>query len=88
MFAAWLHVGSFGALWDCRYGNLLLTKLAVLSVVALTGAYNWHRVKPTLGTSQGAARIRRSPTVDVAVAIVILLITAILVATPPGAHNM
>lgn len=82
VFAAWIHVGSVPALWQSRYGKTLLVKLAVLSVVALTGAYNWLRVKPTLGQHAGAARISRSARVELVVGLVVLLITAILVATP------
>lgn len=82
VFAAWIHVGSIAAIWQSQYGKTLLTKLAVLSIVALTGAYNWLRVKPTLGQIKGAARIRRSATVEIVFGIVVLLITAILVATP------
>lgn len=82
VFAAWVHVGSIPAIWQSQYGKTLLTKVAVLSIVALTGAYNWLRVKPTLGQIEGAARIRRSATVEIAVGVIVLLITAILVATP------
>jgi putative copper export protein len=82
VFAAWMHVGSIPALWQTRYGKILLAKLAVLSIVALTGAYNWLRVRPTLGQVEGAVRIRRSSTVELAVGIIVLLLTAILVATP------
>ena len=60
LFAAWTHLGGIEALWEARYGKLLLAKLLVLSVVALTGAYNWLRVKPALGSMEGAGRIRRS----------------------------
>lgn len=85
VFAAWLHVGSFEALWGSSYGKLLLLKLSVLALVAGTGAYNWLRVRPALGGTEGGTRIRRSATVELLVGIVVLLVTAILVATPtPG----
>ncbi len=82
-FAAWLHIGFSSALWQSDYGKLLLLKLGILSIVAGTGAYNWKRVKPTLGDERGAQRIRRSATVEVAVGALVLIVTAILVATPP-----
>ena len=88
LVAAWLHVGTFTALWNEQYGKLLLAKLAVLSIVALTGAYNWLRVKPSLATVEGAHRLRRSATVEVSVAVIVLLITAILVATPTPMGRM
>lgn len=82
VFAAWLHLGAVPALWQTRYGQLLLLKLAILSVVAGTGAYNWLRVKPALGDERGAARMRRSASVELAVGVVVLAVTAVLVATP------
>lgn len=88
LFAAWLHVGGFTALWEAKYGKLLLAKLVVMSVLTLTGAYNWLRVKPTLGTLESAGRIRRSARAEVLVGILILLITAVLVAAPTPLDKM
>lgn len=82
VIAAWLHVGSVPALWQTTYGQTLLVKLAVLSVVAATGMYNWLRVKPTLGQDEGAHRVRRSALVELTIGIVVLAVTAVLVATP------
>lgn len=82
VFAAWLHLGTVPALWQTPYGRLLLLKLAILSVVAGTGAYNWLRVKPALGDVEGAVRVRRSASVELAVGVLVLVVTAILVATP------
>ena len=88
LFAAWIHLGSLAALWESTYGKLLLAKLAILSIVALTGAYNWLRVKPSLGSDDGVVRIRRSASVEVGVGVLVLLITAILVATPTPMDRM
>ena len=82
VFSAWLHLERLGNVWGTTYGRALLLKLAILSIVAATGAYNWLRVRPALGGPDGAARIRSSARVEVGVAVVVLLITAILVATP------
>ncbi len=81
-FAAWIHVGTVPALWQTPYGKTLLLKLGILSIVALTGAYNWLRVKPTLGQIAGAERIRKSARIELVVGIVVLLVTAVLVASP------
>ena len=83
LFSGWLHIGLSSALWESDYGQTLLIKLAILSVVLATGAYNWLRVKPALGDDRGAHRIRRSASVEVGVGVVVLLVTAVLVATPP-----
>ncbi|MBA3553547.1 MAG: copper resistance protein CopC/CopD [Gemmatimonadales bacterium] len=82
LVAAWIHVGTVSALWSTGYGRTLLLKLGVLIVVAGTGAYNWRRVRPALGDELGARRIRKSATVELAVAAVVLVVTAVLVATP------
>lgn len=81
VFAAWLHLGEVPALWESAYGRTLLLKLGVLSVVFGTGAYNWLKVKPTLGDEAAAGRLRRSAIVELAVGAVVLAVTAVLVAT-------
>lgn len=87
VFAAWLHLEELANLWGTTYGRVLLLKLGVLSVVAATGAYNWLRVRPALGGPEGAARIRRSSTIEIVVGILVLLVTAVLVATPTPMHE-
>lgn len=82
-FAAWLHMGALSAFWTTAYGRTLLLKLAVLSLVFGTGAYNWLRVKPLLGSEESARRLRRSALFEVAVGAAVLAVTAVLVATPP-----
>ena len=82
VFSAWLHLDAVSALWQSEYGRMLLLKLGILSVVAGTGAYNWLRVKPALGNIEGAVRIRRSGTLELAVGVLVVVVTAVLVATP------
>lgn len=82
VFAAWLHVGTVPNLWGSRYGLLLLAKLTILGIVSITGFYNWRFVKPRLGTADATKLLRRSARVEVAVAILVLLVTSVLVASP------
>jgi putative copper export protein len=84
--AAWRNLGSVAELWQAAYGQLLLVKLALLSVAAGTGACNWKRVLPSLGNdASSAARLRVSAAVELVAALAILVVTAVLVATPmPG----
>ncbi len=85
MLAAWRNIGSLGALWSSGYGQLLLAKLALLSVAAGTGAYNWKRVLPALGAEPATRRLRQTASIELAAALVVLIITSVLVATPmPG----
>jgi putative copper export protein len=82
VIAASLHLGSVPALWQSGYGRTLLLKLAILSVVVAIGAYNWRRVRPALGDSEGARRVRRSASTELAVGVLVLIVTAVLVAMP------
>ncbi len=81
---AWLHLGSFPALWQTRYGQTLLVKLGVLAGVIALGAYHWRVVRPALGEGGDAnvLRLRRSVRVELLVGAVVLAVTAVLVATP------
>ena len=82
VFAVWLHVGTIPNLWGTRYGITLLVTLAVLGIVALTGFYNWRFVQPRLSTPEATQQLRRSALVEVSVAVIVLLLTAVLVASP------
>jgi putative copper export protein len=88
VFATWLHVGTIPNLWGTRYGITLLVKLAILAVIALTGFYNWRFVQPRLGTDEATIRLERSARVEVAVAVLVLLVTAVLVASPTSMDAM
>jgi putative copper export protein len=76
---AWLNVGSFGALLSTDYGRALLIKLALVAGVAGVGAYNWQRLRPALGASPGARRLRFSATVELLIGAALLAVTAVLV---------
>lgn len=82
VFAAWLHVGSLSGMLQSRYGGLLVAKLGTLAIVAGIGAYNWRRLKPGLKTEDDVPRLRRSASAEITLGLVVLAITAILVATP------
>jgi copper transport protein len=83
VLSATFHMGAFADLWQSDYGRTLLLKIGVLSLLFGTGAYNWRRVRPSLGDDAGGHRLRRSASVELAVGVVVLLVTAVLVATPP-----
>ena len=79
---AWLHLGVIGGLWQSQYGQWLLLKLALLSIVVACAAYDWLHIRPRLGGKPGARRVRRSATVELGAGLRVLLATAILIATP------
>jgi putative copper export protein len=86
--AAWRNIGSVAGLWQEPYGRVLMVKLALLSVAAGTGAYNWKRVLPSLGSDTATGRLRKSAALELTAALVVLVVTAVLVATPMPSDMM
>jgi copper transport protein len=80
--SAWLRLGALPPLWSSSYGQLLLIKLALLTGVGLAGLYNWRRMRPALGTDDASRRLHRSATLELALGFAVIVVTAVLVATP------
>ena len=88
VLSAWTHLGDFAALTHSVYGKVLLTKLAFVVILVLLGARNRLRVRSDNVSATDAVRaIGRSGRMEIAFALVVLAITAVLVSTPtpPGA---
>lgn len=85
--SAWAHLGSLAALLGTTYGRTLVVKLALVVLVAALGAFHWRRARPALGTEDSARSLRRSAAAELAIAALVLVVTAILVATPPPASE-
>lgn len=85
--AAALHLGSFGALWGSRYGEVLLIKLAVIAGLLVVAFINWRVLRPRLGTDAATRRIRGSAVAELGLAVIVLVVTAVLVATPPASES-
>lgn len=79
---AWLTLGGIEALFASPYGRTLLLKLAFVTGALLLGFYNWRRVRPTLVEQPQPGALRIPASVEAALGIVILFVTAVLVATP------
>jgi putative copper export protein len=79
---AWLHLNPLSSLWTTPYGYALLTKLCLVAVVFGLGAWNWRRQRPRLGSEESAHLIRRSASMEVATATLVLVVTAVLVSLP------
>jgi putative copper export protein/methionine-rich copper-binding protein CopC len=82
LVSAWLRLGALSPLWTSDYGRVLLVKLALLSGALATGAYNWLRVRPSLGTETSTATLRKSATAELIIGLAVVVVTAILVAVP------
>jgi len=83
VLAAWLHLDAFSSLWASPYGQRLLIKLGVLGVILGFGAYNWKQSRGRIAVSADPARLPGSVGAELAAGLAILLVTAILVTTPP-----
>ena len=81
----WRQVGTFGALTGTTYGRLLIVKV-VLFVLIMVGAYVSRSVvhRRTAAAGPSVSVLRRSVGAEVAIAVVVLGITALLVNTVPA----
>ena len=82
LITAWRHLPTLSSLWQSPYGQMLIVKLVVVAAVFGLGAFNWRRQRPALGHESAAISLRRSSRVELTVATVVLLATAILVSLP------
>jgi putative copper export protein/methionine-rich copper-binding protein CopC len=76
------QLSAVSDLWTTGYGRALLIKLVLLGGVGALGFYNWKVVLPRLGSEAGAQHLRRSARAELGLGIVVLLVTAVLVALP------
>lgn len=79
---ALMHFDALSQLWETRYGIALLTKIAVLSLVVITGFYNWRIVRPRLAQASYARRLRASAGFELVIAAFVILATAVLTGLP------
>ncbi len=91
---SFMYLGSPGAIIGTTYGRVLLAKLLGFMAVVAVGFFNWQRVRPSLdplvdvGMSHGSdtsvaeALLWRSACFEVALAAIVLVITAVLVTLP------
>jgi putative copper export protein len=79
---AWLHLKRVSALWTMSYGIALIVKLVLVLMVVSLGAWNWRRVRPSLGGEGSEEFIRRSATLELLFAGLVLVATSILVTLP------
>jgi copper transport protein len=80
--ASLLRLEPFSSLWTSTYGKVLIVKLALVSLLFVVGAWNWRRVKPTLGGNEGVKALRLSARAELSVSALVLVVTAVLVALP------
>jgi copper transport protein len=83
-----LEVRSWSALWETTYGRLLLVKVALVLPVLALGVFNNRFSVPQLRAGIESALDRRrflqSTAAELALVVVIVGVTAVLVAEPPA----
>jgi putative copper export protein len=81
LWAAYVHIGTWRAVLGSTYGRTLCIKLLLVVAVASVGAYNWRWATPKLVAGDEHA-LRNSARAELMLGALVLLVTAILVATP------
>jgi putative copper export protein len=79
VWTAWLHLKRLSAMWTTPWGLVFDVKLALALIVISVGAWNWRRVRPSLGGEGSEAAIRKSATRELMFAALVVLVTAVLV---------
>lgn len=95
-YNAWTLIGAVPPLVGTSYGQLLLTKLALLLPLIAVAAVNLLKLKPrilALGVEQSAAcivellhRLRRNVTREAILGACILVVVGMMSVTPPARH--
>ncbi len=80
--SAFVFLDSWNQLWHTAYGRTLLGKIAFFAGTGAVGAYNWRILRPRLGEAGSVRAIRRSIAGELLVALIVLCVTAVLVALP------
>ncbi len=78
----WTYIGDLRTLTSTTYGRTLIAKVVVLALTMAIGGWNWRRVAPALGSEPGTRRLRRSVSVELGLALLLVGLTALLVALP------
>ncbi len=79
---SWIHVGGPDSLLGTGYGRTLLLKLGLVAIAFTLGFYNWRKVRPSLAERPDPGALRIPASVEAVLGVVVLLVTAILVASP------
>jgi putative copper resistance protein D len=85
--SAFAHINTPNELITTQYGKTLIAKVASVSIVALFGFRNFKYLTPALARS-GSAPMRRGMLYELIATLVVLIVTAVLVVTPPPVEAM
>ena len=81
--SGWLQLRQLGLILGSDYGLMLFRKVVLVLIIAALGAYHWRVVQPSVGSDRSLGRLRGSIMLDVALVLLVLVLTAILTGTAP-----
>lgn len=76
------YIGDVAGLFGTAYGRALVVKVSLLLIAMGLGAWNWRRISPGLGGSRATRALTRSATAELLIGLLIVFVTAVLVALP------
>ena len=79
----WLQLRDLGLILGSDYGLVLFRKIVVVLLIAALGAYHWRVVQPSVGSDRSLRLLRGSLVLDVALVVLVLVLTVILTGTAP-----
>ena len=86
--SAYLEVRTWSALWETRYGLLVLAKIALVLPLLALGAYNNRRAVPRLRKNVASTRERKrflqTIGTELGIMVAVVAVTAVLIGTPPA----
>ena len=79
LVTAVFHLETVDQMWTTRYGQVLLAKLGLFLLTGVLGLRNWRWLTPRLGNAFGTYGLLRTIRAELAVGILVLLVTALLI---------
>jgi copper resistance protein D len=79
-------VGSFSALLETNYGNLLLSKIGLFGVMVCVAAINRFHLTPLLPEVGAIRQLARNTWIESGLGLIIIVIVGVLGILPPAAH--
>jgi putative copper resistance protein D len=79
-------VGSFSALLETNYGNLLLAKIGLFAVMVSVATINRLHLRPRLPNADAIRQLARNTWIETGLGLSIIVIVSVLGILPPAAH--
>ena len=77
-----LYLGGWSDLWTTPWGRALMLKVLLMLATGAVGAYNWRSLRPRLGTATATGALMGSARLELLLASLVLVVTAVLVHLP------